>query len=54
MIEHGRAFAAHLALKSWLARHPSPAPAVLLAAGETALAAHRVLGCRGLTRSDIR
>jgi TolA-binding protein len=37
--ETGDAFAAHLALKAWLSRHPSPAPATLLAAGDTALAA---------------
>jgi TolA-binding protein len=37
--EAGDAYAANIALKAWLARHPSPAPAVLLAAGDTARAA---------------
>lgn len=32
------AFAAHLALKAWLSRHPAPGPAVLVAAGDTARA----------------
>jgi TolA-binding protein len=32
----GDAYAAHLATKAWLSRHPSPSPAVLLAAADTA------------------
>jgi len=32
----GDAYAAHLATKAWLARHPSPSSAVLLAAADTA------------------
>ena len=32
----GDAYAAHLATKAWLSRHPSPSPAVLLAAAQTA------------------
>jgi TolA-binding protein len=32
----GDAYAAHLATKAWLARHPSPSPALLLAAADTA------------------
>ncbi|MEX1074988.1 MAG: hypothetical protein WED27_00895, partial [Pirellulales bacterium] len=35
----GDAYAAHLAMKAWLARHPTPSGGLLAAAGDTALAA---------------
>jgi TolA-binding protein len=37
--DHGDAYAAHLAMKAWLARHPSLSAGLLRSAGETAQAA---------------
>jgi TolA-binding protein len=51
--ETGDAFAANLALKAWLARHPSPAPAVLVAAGDTARAAGDLQAAASLYKSTI-
>jgi TolA-binding protein len=49
----GDAFSAHLALKSWLSRHPSPALAVLLAAGDSARAAGDLQGAASLYKRVI-
>ena len=51
--ETGDAFAANIALKAWLARHPSPAPAVLLAAGDTARAAGDLQAAASLYKRAI-
>ena len=49
----GDAFTAHVAVKGWLSRHPAPAPAVLLAAADTALAAGDLQGAASLFKRWI-
>jgi TolA-binding protein len=51
--EPGDAFAAHLAVKGWLARHPAPSTAVLVAAGDAALAAGDLQAAAGLYKRFI-
>ena len=49
----GDAYAANIALKAWLARHPSPAAGVLVAAGDTALAAGDLQAAASLYKRGI-
>jgi TolA-binding protein len=49
----GDAYAATIALKAWLARHPSPAAGVLVAAGDTALAAGDLQAAASLYKRGI-
>jgi TolA-binding protein len=51
--EPGDAFAAHLAVKGWLARHPAPAAAVLVAAGDLARVAGDLQAAAGLYKRFI-
>ena len=49
----GDAYAATIALKAWLARHPSPGATVLVAAGDTALAAGDLQAAASLYKRGI-
>ena len=51
--ESGNAYAANIALKGWLARHPSPAAGVLVAVGDTALAAGDLQAAASLYKRGI-
>ena len=49
----GDAYAAHLAMKGWISRNPSPSAGVLVAAADTALAAGDLQSAAALTKRFI-